>query len=128
MLYKMLTADVFASITLSKDHVPCMYPTLLIHTIIISGFHHRWNTNVDRRHPSLWVFLRKMKDEQRHVDSLLLQARRGDPAPTQRLKWRRLDKRFENLHNITFFLLICSIYMIIDRLFPPPTTGYGRSG
>ncbi|XP_002739538.2 uncharacterized protein LOC100377344 [Saccoglossus kowalevskii] len=37
----------------------------------VEGFHTRWNNNVGRVHPSLWFFIRKMKDEQRLVEMTL---------------------------------------------------------
>ncbi|KAK5854116.1 hypothetical protein PBY51_015213 [Eleginops maclovinus] len=63
----------------------------------VEAFHHRWNTGVERRHPSLWVFIRRLKDEQRRLETQCGIAERGDPAPQQRRKWRRLDERLQRL-------------------------------
>ena len=66
---------------------------ILKESVVSSGFHHRWNVRVARRHPSIWVFIRMLKDEQRLVETLCAQAERGERPPTQRLKWRRLGER-----------------------------------
>ena len=68
----------------------------LLYKSMISGFHHRWNSRVDRRHPSIWVFIRCLKDEQRVVETTCAIAERGSPAPPQRRKWRVLEERFES--------------------------------
>ncbi|KAK5870506.1 hypothetical protein PBY51_003448 [Eleginops maclovinus] len=47
------------------------------------------------RHPSLWFFIRRLKDEQRLVEAQCGIAERGDPAPTQRRKWRRMEERLQ---------------------------------
>ena len=31
----------------------------------VEGFHHKWNKAIGRNHPSVWLFIRKLKDEQR---------------------------------------------------------------
>ena len=42
--------------------------TILKYIFNVLGFHQRWNTKLHRRHPSLWIFLRQLKDEQRLVE------------------------------------------------------------
>ena len=36
---------------------------------IVESFNHRWDTLVSVRHPSLWVFIRILKDEQRRHEN-----------------------------------------------------------
>ena len=63
-----------------------------------SGFHQRWNTSVGRQHPSLWLFLRKLKDQERLVKISVVAARRGlPPPPPRKRKWRELEHRIHRL-------------------------------
>ena len=39
-----------------------------LYLYLIVGLHQKWNSSVDRRHPSLWIFIRKMKDEQSNIE------------------------------------------------------------
>ncbi|KAK7884709.1 hypothetical protein WMY93_027832 [Mugilogobius chulae] len=63
----------------------------------VEAFHRRWNALMQRRHPSLWVFIRRLKDEQRRTEGQCVMAERGDPAPRQRRKWRHLEARLQRL-------------------------------
>jgi len=54
--------------------------------------------SVGRIHPSLWLFIRKLKDEQHLVELTLAAGVRGDPAPTKRRKWRLLETRIQRLN------------------------------
>ena len=66
-------------------------------TYIVSGFHMRWNAAVGRHHPSLWHFLRKLKDQQKKTELQIAAVIRGDPRPAKRRKWRNLEKRITRL-------------------------------
>ena len=70
----------------------CIYTSM-----IVSAFHNRWNRTVARQHPSLWVFLTKLKDEQRRVERECAHAERGDRAPAPRRKWRQLQIRLDRM-------------------------------
>ena len=63
----------------------------------VEGFHHKWNKAIGRNHPSVWLFIRKLKDEQRLTDLSAIAAEHGDPVPKKRKKWRDLDKRVRAL-------------------------------
>ena len=52
---------------------------------------------MDRRHPSIWVFIRRLKDEQRLVETQCGMSERGERAPQQRRKWRRQEERLRRL-------------------------------
>ena len=45
------------------------------------GYHNRWNRQVDVRHPNLWVFIRKLKDEQRHCRYIIKQLIKTNTNP-----------------------------------------------
>ncbi|XP_061185158.1 uncharacterized protein LOC133193208 [Saccostrea echinata] len=62
-----------------------------------AGFHYRWNTSVQRKHPSLFLFIRKMKDEER-LERRNLRARvQGAAEVPVKRKWRRLEQRIKRL-------------------------------
>ncbi|CAH1242294.1 Hypp6547 [Branchiostoma lanceolatum] len=75
-------------------HVVYLVPFVLIDV----GFHQRWNNIIGRRHPVLWHFMRKMKDEQRLVEVKLASARRDFPK-TLTIKGKTVltkeEQRFE---------------------------------
>jgi hypothetical protein len=48
---------------------------------LIVGFHQKWNSSVDRRNPSLWIFIRNMKDEQSNIEVSAAAAQNGNLAP-----------------------------------------------
>jgi hypothetical protein len=48
-------------------------------------------------HPNLWVFIRKMKDEQTIVHATLAHARNGDNPPRGRLVYQQNKKRVKRL-------------------------------
>ena len=52
---------------------------------------------VGRVHPPLWIFIRKMKDEQRLVESSAMAARRGDAPRPRRRKWVEMERRIQRL-------------------------------
>ena len=63
----------------------------------VESFHRRWNKAVNAQHPSLWVFMRVMKNEQRLHEITVRDALDGVPPPTRRRKWRRFEQRIVNL-------------------------------
>ena len=62
-----------------------------------TGFHGRWNSALQRRHPSLWVFLRRLKDEQRMGELTTAAADLGEARAPPKRKWRRLEERIARL-------------------------------
>jgi hypothetical protein len=66
---------------------------------VVTGFHNRWNKTVDVRHPNLWVFVRKLKDEEVTVRSRLHAAERGDPAPTRKRRYRLLEDQIKRVQH-----------------------------
>lgn len=46
-----------------------------------TGFHNRWNRTVAVRHPNVWIFIRKLKDEERQCRRVIHAAERGDAPP-----------------------------------------------
>ncbi|VDI66869.1 Hypothetical predicted protein [Mytilus galloprovincialis] len=50
------------------------------------GFHRQWNTSVAVRHPSLWTFIRCMKDQQGSAETSIDAANRGDNPPKKKEK------------------------------------------
>ncbi|VDI25242.1 Hypothetical predicted protein [Mytilus galloprovincialis] len=60
-------------------------------------FHRQWNTSVAVRHPSLWTFIRCMKDQQGSVETSIDAANRGDNPPKRRRKWREMENRLQRL-------------------------------
>ena len=65
----------------------------------VESFYASWNESVSRPHPSLWLFIRKLKDRQKSTEvSLRLRAAtQGELAPLRKRKWRRLEQRIINL-------------------------------
>ncbi|KAL2089322.1 hypothetical protein ACEWY4_014010 [Coilia grayii] len=54
-------------------------------------------TNNHVHHPSLWTFLRHLKDQQQLTEEKVEQADLGDAPPTRRRKWRELKARLQRL-------------------------------
>ena len=65
--------------------------------IKVTGFFFRWNNIVAVRHPSLWVFLRKLKDEQAIHEIKVRGMLNGARPPRRRLKWQQLENRIVHL-------------------------------
>ena len=63
----------------------------------IEGYHSRLNKFVEVRHPSLWVFIRKLKDIQLLSKRSITSAVRGHTPPPRRRKWRVLENRLIQL-------------------------------
>jgi hypothetical protein len=64
-----------------------------------AGFHNRWNRTVAVRHPNLWIFVRKLKDEERQCRRAIHVAERGDAPPTRKRSFRLLQRRIERLQD-----------------------------
>lgn len=65
----------------------------------LKGFHSRWANTVERVHPSIWVFIRKLKDEEKREKRRLNAARRGQLNVQQKRKWRLLERRIQTLRD-----------------------------
>jgi hypothetical protein len=62
------------------------------------GFHSRWNQTVGVRHPSIWVFIRKLKDNERQERLRRQRAVQGHrDLPKMKRKWRILKRRIRTL-------------------------------
>lgn len=62
-----------------------------------NSFHRRWNQLVSVRHPSLWVFLARLKTEERRIAITVNEIRRGQYTDNRRRKWRNLEERILQL-------------------------------
>ena len=71
------------------------------------------NNIVQRRHPSQWIFLRHLKDEQRLVESTTAAAERGEPRPRPKKKWRDLEDRIVRLKREYSLMTACVTSMNI---------------
>lgn len=63
----------------------------------IESYHSRWNKAVGVRHPSLWQFIRVLKDQQAVNNVNIRAIRNGEEPPRRRRKWRLLENRIETL-------------------------------
>ncbi|CAG2207603.1 unnamed protein product [Mytilus edulis] len=63
----------------------------------VESFHRLWNNTVSVRHPSLWTFIRCLKDQQATLENSVEAVDRGDPAPKRKRKWRNLEARMMRL-------------------------------
>lgn len=63
----------------------------------VEGFHSMWNRKIGVRHPSIWLFIRRLKDEQKQTDVKILAVERADPPPPQKRKWRQFNERLRRL-------------------------------
>ena len=57
----------------------------------VESYHSRWNESVGVRHPSLWILIRKLQDQQSLSRNTLTRANNGYPPVTRRRKWVRLE-------------------------------------
>jgi hypothetical protein len=62
-----------------------------------TGYHNCWNQRVGFRHPSLWTFIRHMKDAQAELEASFDAIANCASPPTSRLKWRRMEARINQL-------------------------------
>jgi hypothetical protein len=65
--------------------------------LLYSGFHNSWNTRVGVRHPSLWIFIRHMKDAQSELEVALDALATGDGLRDSRRKWRMHEAKLKRL-------------------------------
>lgn len=56
-----------------------------------------WNNAVAVRHPSLWTFIRCLKDQQATLENTVEATDNGEPAPKRKKKWRDLAERITRL-------------------------------
>ena len=61
------------------------------------SYHRRWNKIVSVRRPSLWHFIRRVKDEEARIRRTVQQVRSGMLQQERRSKWRRLEQRIVRL-------------------------------
>lgn len=61
------------------------------------SWHSKWNHFVHAKHPNIWIFIKKLVKMQRVVDVQINSAIRGDPVPTRRPKWRRMERNIKRL-------------------------------
>ena len=61
----------------------------------VMGFHRTMNDTVQVRHPSLWLFIRHLKDRQTLTEESIMLAERGDAR--RRRKWRILESTLARL-------------------------------
>lgn len=73
------------------------YPIFSFSFFYIQGFHSKWNRFVGTKHPSLWIFIRKLKDEERSERRRIRTVHEGRDGPKMRRKWRKLEKRIKRL-------------------------------
>jgi hypothetical protein len=64
---------------------------------IYVGFYRRWNRTVGRRHPNLWVFIRKLKDEEVKCRVAIRSGQRGAAPPNKKRRYRQLQERVDRL-------------------------------
>ena len=65
------------------DQSPCNF---------VESFHQRWNNSVGVRYPSLWNFIRVLKDQQAINETAIEGMGMGRTR-----KWRNLEERIERL-------------------------------
>jgi len=72
-----------------------VFYTLLLRLVVyvVWSFHRRWNNIVSVRHPSLFVFISRLKSEERRLSREIRQLRRGQQTSERRGKWIRLEAR-----------------------------------
>ena len=64
----------------------------------VESYHSRWNDAVAVRHPSLWNFIRVLRDQQQAVQEAVIEnIRNGNPPPKRKRKWRILEGRINSL-------------------------------
>ena len=63
----------------------------------IESFHRQFNLMVEVRHPSLWVFIRKLKDMQLSTKRTTINAMNGRNPPARKLKWKLLENKLVQL-------------------------------
>ena len=56
------------------------------------SFHQRWNNAVGVHHPSIWTFIKVLKDQQSLNEVTIWGIRNEVDPPLHRPKWRRLEE------------------------------------
>ena len=64
---------------------------------IVESFHSHLDNKIGQRHPSLWLFITKLKDQQRQNMAKVTAANRGQLPPPQKAKWRNLNRRISRI-------------------------------
>lgn len=65
--------------------------------INVLGFHNRWNSSVGIAHPNLWIFLRKIKDEEKNSRTVIRSAEQGNAPARRNRRHRLVQKRIKRL-------------------------------
>jgi hypothetical protein len=65
--------------------------------VCCASYHRRWNQIVSVRKPSLWVFIKRIKDEEQKIRRDVRLIRSGQQRDVRRRKWRRLEERIVKL-------------------------------
>ncbi|XP_063599694.1 uncharacterized protein LOC134776006 [Penaeus indicus] len=63
----------------------------------VESYHRVLNDTVVVKHPSLWTFIRHLKDIQANVENSVHSADLGDAPPARKRKWRQLEARLQRL-------------------------------
>ena len=63
----------------------------------VESFNRVWNAAVGVRHPSLWLFIRVLKDKQAAHEATKQNMINGVPPPPRRRKWRQLEAHINRL-------------------------------
>ena len=61
----------------------------------VESYHRKWNQAIGVRHPSLWSFIRVLKDQESLNRAKIRAVRNGAEPPLRRPKWRRLERRIQ---------------------------------
>lgn len=88
----------FSKIRVILHRIYVNWTTKNFHRFVnLAGYYSRWNAALSRSHPSLWLFIRQMKDNQ-ELDSIRIRSvERGQLQLRQRKKWRSLEMRIRQL-------------------------------
>ena len=65
--------------------------------VVVDSYHSRWNKLVSVRHLSLWLFIVRLKDEERRISRSIRQVRAGHQLSERRRKWRKIEERIDRL-------------------------------
>ena len=63
----------------------------------VESYHCRWNDALAECHPSLWNFIRVLKDQHAVQESVIQNIRNGSPPPVRKRKWRILEEIIDTL-------------------------------
>ena len=65
----------------------------------VESYHSRWNNAVGVRQPSLWYFIRVLKDQEAVNEVAVQGMLNGNPPPARKRKWRELERQIDALKN-----------------------------